>query len=79
MTTSVRLDDVFVEEAKIYAEAANRSVPKQIEYWAEIGKVVEDNPDLTYEFIKDTLLATSEINTGRLSKYVRRNKRGKKS
>lgn len=74
MATSVRLDDIFIEEAQIYAEAAKRSVPKQIEHWAEIGRVVEDNPDLTYEFIKDALLATAEINAGRSSKYVRRRK-----
>jgi predicted transcriptional regulator len=72
MATSVRLDDDFVEEAQVYAEAAKRSVPKQIEHWAEIGRIVEDNPDLSYQFIRDALLATAEINAGRTSKYVRR-------
>lgn len=74
MATSVRLDDIFVKEAQVYAEAAKRSVPKQIEHWAEIGRVAEDNPDLTYGFIKDALLATAEMNAGRSSKYVRRKK-----
>ena len=72
MATSVRLDDSFVEEAQVYAEAARRSVPKQIEHWAEIGRIVEENADLSYEFIKDALLATAEINAGRTSTYVRR-------
>ncbi len=72
MATSVRLDDNFVEEAQLYAAVTKRSIPKQIEHWAEIGKIVEENPDLSYEFIKDVLLATAEINAGKVSKYVRR-------
>ena len=74
MATSVRLDDSFVKEAQVYAEATKRSIPKQIEHWAEIGRIAEDNADLSYEFIKDALLATAEINAGRTSKYVRRKK-----
>lgn len=74
MAISVRLDEAFVEEVQIHAEASKRSVPKQIEHWAEIGKIAEDNPDLTYAFIKDALLATAEINAGKATKYVRRTK-----
>lgn len=72
MATSVRLDDFLVEEAQLYAEANKRSVPKQIEHWAEIGRIAEDNPDLSYTFIKEALLATAEINAGKASRYVRR-------
>jgi hypothetical protein len=50
-------------------------VPKQIEYWAKIGQIVEDNPDLPYSFIKETMLAQSEMENGRVQKYVRRTKR----
>lgn len=75
MATSVRLDDTFVEEAQVHAEAAKRSVPKQIEHWAEIGRIAEDNPDLSYGFIKDILLATAEINAGKVTRYVRKSPR----
>lgn len=75
MATSVRLDDAFVEEAQVYADAAKRSTPKQIEHWAEIGRIAEDNPDLPYNFIKDVLLATAEINAGKVTPYVRRRQR----
>jgi hypothetical protein len=34
MVVSVRLDNAYVEEVKIQAEAAKRSVLKQIEYAA---------------------------------------------
>jgi hypothetical protein len=75
MATSVRLDDDFVSEVKIQADASNRSLPKQIEYLAVIGRMVKDNPDLSYEFIKDALLAKEQLKAGHVSKYERRTKR----
>jgi len=75
MATSVRLDEHFVTHAKIHAEAENRSVPKQIEYWAKIGQIMIDNPDLSYEFVRESLLATEEANQGLVKRYVRRTKR----
>ncbi len=58
--TTVNLSDELVEKAKQYASVYSRSTPKQIEYWAKIGKVAEENPDLPYEFIRDILLAMDE-------------------
>jgi hypothetical protein len=53
-------------------------VPKQIEYWAKIGRIAEDNPDLPFSLINEILLAKSEIENGRLTKYVRRKDRAGK-
>ncbi|MEZ8107392.1 MULTISPECIES: TA system antitoxin ParD family protein [Vibrio] len=75
MATSVRLDDNFVSQAKVHAEAENRSVPKQIEYWAKIGQIMIDNPDLPYEFVKESLLANQEVKQGLTKRYVRRTKK----
>ncbi|EKF9069957.1 hypothetical protein O1B00_002660 [Vibrio cholerae] len=75
MATSVRLDDEFVTHVKVYAEAESRSVPKQIEYWAKIGQVMIDNPDLSYDFVRDALLATEEAKLDRVSRYERRTQR----
>lgn len=77
MTTaiSVRLDGGFVEDVKVHADAASRSVPKQIEYWAKIGRIAEDNPDLPFSFISEALLAKSEVDNGRVKKYERRTAR----
>ena len=36
----VRISDEFLAEAKIAAEREMRSLPKQVEYWADIGKLV---------------------------------------
>lgn len=75
MATSVRLDDEFVIHAKIHAEAENRSLPKQIEYWAKVGQIMMDNPDLSYDFVRESLLATEEVKQGLTKRYVRRTKR----
>lgn len=40
MTTAVRLDDTLVRYAAAEGAVQRRSTPKQIEYWAEIGRVV---------------------------------------
>lgn len=75
MATSIRLDDDFVSDVRIYAEAEMRSVPKQIEYWAKIGKIMADNPDLPYSFVQDALLASEEVKLGKVKRYERRTRR----
>jgi len=75
MATSIRLDDDFVSDAKVHADAASRSIPKQIEHWAKIGRIAEDNPDLSYSFISETLLAQAEVSNQKVSRYVRRTER----
>lgn len=75
MATSVRLDDDFVSLAKVHAEAENRSLPKQIEYWAKIGQIMIDNPDLSYEFVRESLLAAEEVKQGLVKRYVRKTQR----
>jgi len=75
MATSVRLDDGFVNHARVYAEAESRSLPKQIEYWAKIGQMMVDNPDLSYQFVHETLLASEEVKQGLSKRYVRTTKR----
>jgi hypothetical protein len=67
---SVNLSDELVEQAKIYAGAYSRSTPKQIEHWAKIGRMLEDNPDLTYEFAQDILIAMQQKERGEVEPYV---------
>ena len=69
MAKAVKLSDNIVLEAKIVSKAFNRSVAGQIEYWAKIGKIGEENPDLTYEFIKDILVSLQEVEAGKLEAY----------
>jgi hypothetical protein len=45
-------------------------VPKQIEYWARIGKAVTDNPDLPVTLVREILLAEQERLAGQAKEYV---------
>lgn len=69
MSIALKLPDDLVEMAKPHAAAEHRSVPKQIEYWARLGKLVDENPGLPLQFIKDTLLAAQEAKAGMLTPY----------
>lgn len=69
MGIALKLSDDLIEMAKPHAAAEQRSIPKQIEYWARLGKAVDDNPGLPVQFIKDTLLAVQEVKAGMLTPY----------
>ncbi|MFA5678606.1 MAG: hypothetical protein WC953_09405 [Pseudomonas sp.] len=68
-TTSVRLDDELIEKATIIGRALSRSTPKQIEHWAKIGEMMEDNPDLPYELVRQAIIAKAEKEAGKLESY----------
>jgi hypothetical protein len=68
-TASIRLDQDLVDKATIMAKALNRTAPKQIEHWAKIGEMMEDNPDLPYEFVKQAIIAKAEKEAGKLENY----------
>lgn len=62
---AVKLSLELVQSAKARAKAEHRSMAGQIEYWAKIGKIAEENPDLPYEFIRGVLIAEEEIAAGK--------------
>lgn len=68
-TASVRIDLELIDKATIVAKALNRTAPKQIEHWAKIGEMMEDNPDLPYEFVKQAIIAKAEREAGKLEAY----------
>ena len=68
-TASVRIDQALFDKATIIAKALNRTTPKQIEHWAKIGEMMEDNPDLPYEFVKQVIIAKAEKEAGKLEDY----------
>jgi hypothetical protein len=69
MASSVKISDNMLYSAQIIAKVLNRSVAGQIEYWAKIGKIAEENPDLTYDMIKDLLISLQESEHGNLEEY----------
>ena len=72
-STAVSLSEEIINEASVHAPINSRSVPQQIEHWAKIGKIAEENPDLPYEFIKGAIEAREEIKRGEISKFEFRN------
>ena len=56
MAKAIKLSDQLVAEATRYARVFHRSPPKQIEHWATIGRVAEENPDLPLRFVNDILV-----------------------
>ena len=64
MTVNVKLSDKLVEMARSCALVQHRSTPKQIEYWSQIGKIAEENPDLPFFMIRDLLVADQEAVVG---------------
>ncbi|WGJ62433.1 TA system antitoxin ParD family protein [Wolbachia endosymbiont of Frankliniella intonsa] len=55
MSITVNLDGEFEKIVQSNSVFQNRSVPQQIEHWAKIGQIVEDNPELSYNIIKEIL------------------------
>jgi hypothetical protein len=69
MAAAVKLSEEVVSEARIVSKAMNRSVAGQVEYWVRIGKIAEENPDLTFEFIKQILISRQEAKAKLLQPY----------
>lgn len=70
VATSVKISENIFNEARTVSKALNRSIAGQIEYWAKLGKLSEENPEYNYEFIKDILLAREEANSGKLEEFI---------
>ncbi len=64
MATAVKISDELVTKAKIKSRVFKRSTAGQIEYWASIGQIIEDNPELPLPFVQEILLAKEQIKEG---------------
>lgn len=69
MGSVVNLDSGLVKKARVYSAAESRSLPKQIEYWARIGYIAEENPDLPYSAIRGILLGLEDVKLGNVEEY----------
>ena len=69
MPTKVELSELLIDQAKPFAKAMHRSVVEQIEYWARLGKVAEENPDLPIPMLQDMLVSLEELKAGNVSVY----------
>ena len=70
MATAVRISENLLSDAKKYSKVDHRSITGQIEHWARIGKCAEENPDLTYDLIKEMLIGIQELDQGEKTEYT---------
>jgi len=42
VSINVQLSENLVQQAKVFGNIKHRSVPKQIEYWSQIGKLAQE-------------------------------------
>jgi hypothetical protein len=69
MSSAIRISEQLVKKARVFSTVENRSLTGQIEYWAKIGKCAEENPDLTFNLIKEILIGMEELNEGQGTEY----------
>lgn len=64
MAINVKLSEALLDMAKRYGALEHRSVPKQIEYWSQIGRIAAENPDLSFSVMREILIADQEEPVG---------------
>ncbi len=69
MPRAIKLPDSLIDDATTHGKAMHRSPPKQIEHWARIGKIAEENPELPFRFVLDILVGKEEAAAGDLTEY----------
>ena len=64
MPIDVKRSEQLIETARVSAVVQHRTISEQIEYWAKIGRIAEDNPDLTFAMVQEILAAELEPTIG---------------
>ena len=70
MPKGVKISDELAANAAMYAKVESRSLAGQVEYWAKLGKIADENPDLPISLIKDILIGRAQIQGGQKTPYV---------
>lgn len=56
----VKISEELHDVARARAKVLNRSINMQVEHWIRIGKLVEENPEMTYRDIWNKLINEAE-------------------
>lgn len=51
--SSIKISTDFVEEVRREIDVSHRSVGAQVEYWAKLGRAIENTPGFDVERVKD--------------------------
>ena len=69
MSIAVRISSKLASEAKIQSRVENRSLTGQIEYWAKIGKMAEENSDLPFTLLREMLIGIEQLDNDQGIEY----------
>ena len=69
MSHAIKLSSTFVADIKPIAKSMHRSLAGQVEYWAKVGKIAEESPDLTFKDIREILLGLDDLKHGRVEPF----------
>ena len=64
MPAHLKLSRNLVRQAQAAAIREHRTTDQQIEYWARIGRIALQNPDMPMGLILETLHALAEVDAG---------------
>lgn len=67
---SVTISEPLAQAAISQAKVSHRTIDSQIDHWAKIGKIAEENPDLSFTFINAALQSRNEVLTGQTEPYL---------
>jgi len=70
MPKAVKISDDLATTAAIFASVEGRSLAGQVEHWAKLGRVAEENSDLPVSLIKEILIARAQVHSGLKTPYV---------
>jgi hypothetical protein len=69
VSIAIRISDTLAKKARTHSRALHRSLAGQIEYWAKMGEILEDNPDLSFSFVQEILVGREQAEAGELTPY----------
>ncbi len=69
MSHAIRVSENLFVTAKAKSLALHRSVAGQIEYWCKVGRIAEENPELTFSMIQDLLIGLEEVKANHVLPY----------
>ena len=69
MSIAIRISDPLARKARVRFRALHRSPAGQVEYWAKMGEILEENPDLSFSFVQEILVGREQAEAGELTPY----------
>ena len=67
-TTTIKIDNKMSAVACSHGAALNRSAAAQIEHWARIGKIMEENPHQSIDELNGLLIGLEQAKAGFVDK-----------